>query len=134
MLTDPGAALIAVFLILIIKHFVCDYPLQTPYMLKNKGTYGHPGGILHSAIHALGTTVAFFVITPTLLVGLAIMAGEFVAHYHIDWSKENVIRRMGWTAKDGNFWLALGTDQLAHHLTYVAIAAVLWATAAASIA
>jgi hypothetical protein len=36
---------------------------------------------------------------------------------------------MGWTAQDGKFWLALGTDQLAHHLTYVVIAAVLyWAT------
>jgi hypothetical protein len=128
-LTDPGAALIAVFLVLIIKHFVCDYPLQTPYMLKNKGTYGHPGGIIHSAIHALATTTAFLVITPTLAVGIAIIAGEFVLHYHIDWTKENVIRRMGWTAKDGKFWLALGADQLAHQLTYVAIAAVLWATA-----
>ena len=33
------------------------------------------------------------------------------------------------TAQDGNFWWLSGVDQLAHHLTYVAIAAVLWATA-----
>lgn len=128
-MTDPGAALIAVFLILTTKHFVCDYPLQTRWQLDNKGTYGHPGGIVHSAIHAIATTIAFLVITPTFVLGAAIMAGEFVAHYHIDWTKENLIRRMGWTAKDRSFWLALGTDQLAHHLTYVAIAAVLWANA-----
>lgn len=128
-MTEPGAALIAVFLILLVKHFVCDYPLQTRWQLLNKGTYGHPGGIVHSGIHALGTTLAFLVMTPTFIVGLAIMAGEFVVHYHIDWTKENVIRRMGWTAQDGQFWLALGSDQLAHHLTYVAIAATLyWAT------
>lgn len=127
-MSEPGAALIAVFLILITKHFVCDYPLQTRWQLINKGTYGHPGGIVHSGIHALATTIAFFVLTPTLLVGALIVIGEFLVHYHIDWTKENVIKRMGWTATDGNFWLALGLDQLAHHLTYVVIAAVLlWA-------
>lgn len=124
--SEPGAALIAVFLILIVKHFVCDYPLQTRWQLTNKGTYGHPGGIVHSAIHACATALAFLVITPTLVVGLLIMAGEFLIHYHIDWSKENLIKRMGWTAQDGQFWIALGADQLVHHLTYVAIAAVLY--------
>ena len=127
-MNDPGAALIVVFLILTIKHFVCDYPLQTRWHLRNKGTYGHPGGIVHSAIHAVGTTLAFFVITPTLVVGLGIMVAEFLLHYHIDWTKENVIRRMGWTPQDGKFWLALGTDQTAHYLTYITIATVLWIT------
>ena len=85
---DAVTALIAVLIVLQIKHFVFDYPLQTLYMLRNKGTYGHPGGILHSGLHALGTIVAFFVMTPTLLLGVAIMIGEFVVHYHVDWSKE----------------------------------------------
>lgn len=129
-MNQPAAALIAVFAILIIKHFICDYPLQTRWQLVNKGTYGHPGGIVHSGIHAIGTTVAFLVLTPSLLVGLLIMAGEFVVHYHLDWAKENIIKRMGWTAQDAPFWLALGTDQLLHHLTYVVIAAVLlWSVA-----
>ena len=128
-MSEPGAALIAVFLILIVKHFVCDYPLQSRWQLVNKGTYGHPGGIVHSGIHAIATAIAFFVMTPTFVVGIAIMVGEFLVHYHIDWTKENVIKRMGWTATDSKFWLALGLDQLAHHLTYVVIAAVLyWAT------
>ncbi len=128
-MNDPGAALLAVLLILTVKHFVCDYPLQTSYQMKNKGTYGHPGGLLHAGIHALGTSVAFIAITPTLALGAMIMVGEFIVHYHLDWAKENVIRREGWTAKDANFWLALGVDQLAHHLTYIAIAAILWAYA-----
>lgn len=125
-MTEPGVALLAVLLILTVKHFICDYPLQTHWQLVNKGTYGHPGGIVHAGIHAIGTTVAFLVITPTLAIGLAIVIGEFLVHYHIDWTKENLIRRMGWTVQDSQFWLALGLDQLAHHLTYVAIAAILF--------
>jgi hypothetical protein len=54
------------------------------------------------------------------------MAGEFVIHYHIDWTKEQFMRRMKLTQSDNAFWYALGADQLAHHLTYVGIAAVLW--------
>jgi hypothetical protein len=124
--TESGGLLLIVLLILEVKHFICDYPLQTGYMLKNKGTYGHPGGIIHSAIHMIGTTLAFLVITPPLAYGLAIMAGEFVIHYHIDWTKEQFMRRMKLTQSDNAFWYALGADQLAHHLTYVGIAAVLW--------
>src|SRR5690606_2424568 len=120
---DPGAALLAVMLILTVKHFACDYPLQSPYMLRNKGIYGHPGGILHAGLHALASTLAFLVITPTLLVGCLIIAAEFVIHYHIDWTKESAVRRRAWTTADTPYWMALGGDQLAHHLTYIGMAA-----------
>ena len=35
--------------VLMAKHMVADFYLQTPYQYLNKGTYGHPGGFLHSA-------------------------------------------------------------------------------------
>lgn len=130
-MTNPGTALLLVFLILEIKHFVCDYPLQRPYQLLNKGTYGHPGGMVHAGIHAVGTLFAFLAITPTIAVGLLIIAGEFIVHYHIDWAKQKYLERSGASAADESFWLALGFDQFLHHLTYVAIAAVLWMTMAA---
>ena len=123
--TDPVKALIAIFVVLQIKHFICDYPLQTLYHLRNKGTYFHPGGIVHSGIHALATTSTFLVVTPTLVLGVSIVIGEFLLHYHIDWTKEQIIRRRGWTAADREFWWAIGADQLCHHLTYVAIGALL---------
>lgn len=128
MVTNTGAAIVLVFLILETKHFICDYPLQRPYQLENKGTYGHPGGFLHAGLHALGTAFAFLVITPPLGVGIAILVGEFVVHYHIDWIKQQVMARAQWQVSDGNYWLALGLDQYAHHVTYVAITALLWAT------
>jgi hypothetical protein len=122
---DPIAALLGVFTVLQIKHFIFDYPLQTAYHLKNKGTYGHPGGILHSSLHALATTATFLIITPTLWLGAAIVVGEFLLHYHIDWGKDQILRRIKSTSADRAFWWAIGFDQLLHHLTYVAIGAIL---------
>jgi hypothetical protein len=55
----------------------------------------------------------------------AIAVGEFALHYHIDWAKEQVTHRNGWTAHDRGFWVALGTDQLVHGLTYLLIIAIL---------
>jgi hypothetical protein len=124
-LTTPYWALIGVFIVLQVKHFICDYPLQTLYQLQNKGNYGHLGGVIHSGLHALFTMTAFLVVAPTLWLGAAIVVGEFVIHYHVDWTKENIIRRMGWTSHQREFWWAIGGDQLAHHLTYVLIAAIL---------
>ncbi len=129
-MTDPTAAVLAVLLYLQIKHFVCDYPLQTHYQLQHKGTYGHPGGVLHSGIHALFTIPAFLLMTPTLPVGAAIVVGEFLLHYHIDWTKQQVMMRTGWQSADRAFWWGIGADQLAHHLTYLGIATVLWLTGA----
>lgn len=127
-MTESIAAVLTVIVILEVKHFLFDYPLQSTFQVTNKGTYGHPGGIIHSGLHVLGTSVAFLVITPTLAIGAAILVAEFVLHYHIDWTKDNIMRRSGLTASQRRFWLAIGVDQLLHHLTYVGIAAVLVAT------
>ena len=107
------------------KHFVCDFVLQTPFQMRSKGVYGHPGGFLHAGIHVLGTLPVFLLIAPSLLVGVIILVGEFAVHYHLDWSKEQFLKRTGWTVNDGGYWITLGADQLLHHLTYVAIVAAL---------
>ena len=99
-MTDTTAAVLAVMLYLEIKHFVCDYPLQTHYQLVNKGTYGHPGGILHSGIHALFTIPAFLLITPSLGVVIGIIVGEFLIHYHVDWAKQQIMAHTGWQSGD----------------------------------
>jgi hypothetical protein len=122
---DSSTALIAVFALLQLKHFVFDYLVQTPYQFRNKGKYGHPGGILHAGLQALGTIVTFFVIPPAMLVGIAIVVGEFIVHYHIDWTKEQWLKRGGYTPNVGTYWRIYGTDQLAHQATYIVIAAIL---------
>jgi Protein of unknown function (DUF3307) len=125
---DPNvsaAAIVAVFTWLQIKHFIFDYVLQTPFQFRNKGTYGHPGGVLHSSMQALGTIPAFFILPPGLLWGVIIVIGEFVIHYHVDWSKEQTLRRMNLKTTDAWYWRIYGLDQLAHQLTYVLIAGIL---------
>jgi hypothetical protein len=127
-LTDPFTALLVVLAILQVKHAICDYPLQTLYQLQNKGSYGHPGGIIHAGLHVIGTATVFLAVTPTFWLGVAILAGEFVFHYHVDWAKDRWIRKHGYTAVDRQFWWAIGFDQLLHHLSYLAIAAILVGT------
>jgi hypothetical protein len=129
----PDLALLALaaVAVLMVKHAVADFYLQTPYQYLNKGTYGHPGGLLHSAIHVALTPLVYLVLIPgSLLIAGAIALGEFVAHYHIDWLKEQIVRRNGMTMQDPGFWHALGTDQLVHGLTYLVIVAALVVIAA----
>jgi hypothetical protein len=114
-----------VLLILQLKHFVADFLIQTPYQFLNKGKYGHPGGFIHAGIHALGSMLAFFVITPSFRLGAAIVIGEFIAHYHIDWLKENTVKRQQWVFPQSEFWWTFGADQALHQLTYLVIAAIL---------
>lgn len=121
-MTDPiHIALIAV-LILLIKHLVFDFFLQTEYQYKNKGIYGHPGGILHAGLHAFGTSFLFLYAYPGAALAAQILVGEFIVHYHIDWAKEQVVKRMRLATDDAAFWWALGVDQFLHGATYVVIA------------
>jgi hypothetical protein len=117
---------LAAVAVLMFKHAVADFYLQTPYQYLNKGKYGHPGGIIHAGIHTALTPLVYLVLVPgSLLIAGALALGEFVLHYHIDWLKEQITQRNGWTAQDRGFWHALGTDQLLHGLTYLLIVAVL---------
>jgi hypothetical protein len=63
-----------------------------------------------------------------LVAGLAL--GEFITHYHVDWLKEQITHRNGWTVQNRGFWYALGTDQFVHGVSYLAIVAALVAFAA----
>lgn len=118
------------FTYLLVKHFVCDFPvqIQTPWMFTNKGTYGHPGGFVHALIQSFATlplllwiasSVSYYPFPGANRV-LLCFAAELLIHYHMDWFK------MWWCAKKRykpgshpEFWLWLGLDQLVHGLTYV---------------
>ena len=110
-----------IMLFLVTKHFIVDFLIQTPYQWQNKGTYGHPGGILHAGLHGVATMIilSFFVFSPLpLLLGIF----DAVVHYHIDWGKMKINEIKGWKAdKDPQFWWLLGLDQFLHYLTYVII-------------
>ena len=111
-----------------VKHFAVDFLLQGPYQWKNKGTLGHPGGLLHSGLHALSSALLLWLFTllfpgvfaPTVIIALVVF--EFVVHYFTDWGKMNLNAKMGWGPNTHpEFWYLLGLDQFIHSMTYVAM-------------
>ena len=105
------------FTLLFTKHFIVDFPLQNKFQWSNKGTYGHPGGLLHASLHGLTTMLCFWWYAPLACIYLGLI--DMFIHYHIDWIKQQLNR--GYTTADRQFWFWLGADQAAHYLTYVGI-------------
>lgn len=116
-----SAQLILLFLAFVVKHFICDFLLQRSYQYRNKGIYGHPGGILHAGIHAAGTVLVLLLWPFSWTVILLLALAEAVVHYHIDWLKCDLTRRYQWNSSQDAFWIALGADQMLHYLTYVGL-------------
>jgi hypothetical protein len=106
-------------LIFQIKHFLCDFVLQTSYQVRTKGIYLHTGGIAHAGLHLLGSVPAVLVLTrvPSLVAGL--LLAEFVIHYHTDWAKTKVDAYLRLNDTNSLYWTIFGSDQLIHQLTYL---------------
>lgn len=115
-MTEIQAVLI-VFFVLQVKHFIADFVLQTDRMVHEKGIYGARYGIYHSLVQSAGTFLAFAWMHPAL--GIITAFFDFLAHYHIDWAKININKKYNYTPADHKFWFWLGLDQLAHQLTYI---------------
>lgn len=123
---SPGVSLLLWSLVLFeVKHFVCDFVLQTAYLYRNKGIYGHPAGFIHAGLHAFGSLPAILLFSPAPQYVAAILAVEFLVHYHVDWLKLYIDKRFRLGINQSLYWAIFGADQLIHQLTYVAILAVL---------
>jgi|ERR1041384_7141728 hypothetical protein len=119
--------MILLLTLLFIKHFVADFVYQPPYQFMNKGTYGHPGGIVHAGQHTiLSLIILLFFVSPGIAFALAL--AEFLIHYHMDWFKMKYNKLKGWGANThSQFWTLLGLDQLVHSLTYVGMVGIAYA-------
>ena len=105
------------------KHLIIDWILQPEWMWRNKGTYGHIGGIAHAALNAVFTSLCFLLVTNNLLLVLVV---DFIAHYHIDWAKMNITRITKWgPTTSPKFWWLTGFDQFLHQITYILL---IWLT------
>ena len=109
--------------LLLLKHFIVDFPLQRPYHYENKGVYGHAGGLLHAGMHGVGTWFCFAWLFPLTAVYLALF--DTLIHYHVDWAKVNINKAFGWGPNNSQFWVLLGLDQLIHCLTYIGLVYIL---------
>ena len=111
---------------LLVKHYICDFPLQAhPWLYSRKGDYGAPGGIAHALIHGAGSAVVLAALSIDIQFMTFLVLAEGVAHYHIDWLKMTLNKKFGLGPTGSEkFWILLGADQLAHHLTYAVMAAL----------
>lgn len=103
-----------------IKHFLCDFPLQSQYHLRK----GHSEGwvlplLSHCLVHGAGTFLILMWINPILALILSVL--EVGLHFVIDRIKASP-EMLGRFAPDNKyFWWSLGLDQMLHHLTYIGI-------------
>jgi len=104
-----------------VKHLLGDFVLQNGYILRHRRIWGHPGGLLHIAIHAALTLPLLLAAGVHGLLFLAILLGEAVFHYHVDWVKDGWLQREGWTVHDKQYWWLMGGDQMLHQLSYLLI-------------
>jgi hypothetical protein len=118
-MTDTLFLPLVVICLLQVKHMICDGPLQTLRMVQDKSHYGRPHGLLHAAVHGLGTALVLLLFGFPFAIALGLAVLDSVVHYHIDFAKENIVKAMRWTHKDGPYWWAITTDQGLHHISYV---------------
>jgi len=108
-----------------VKHFLGDFVIQNAYILNHRRIWGHPGGLLHVGVHAaLSLPVLLFAgVHGALLAEL--LLGEAVFHYHVDWAKDLINYRAGWTPANKQFWWLTGIDQALHQLSYLVIVGII---------
>ena len=117
---EPGTIFLALALFAL-KHFVADFVLQTRWMMTEKGHYGRLGGIAHATVHMGSSVPALVVLGAGPLAASILILFEGAVHYHLDFLKESISRRLAMDPSHKGFWILLGADQLLHQLTYILI-------------
>ena len=111
--------LLTAMLLFQLKHFLADFVLQPYSMVVRKGDYLHPAGLAHAAIHAVGSIPALMIMIRVPEFIAALIAAEFLIHYHTDWLKAQLDRRLDLSATSTLYWVIFGADQLIHQATYL---------------
>jgi hypothetical protein len=116
-----GATILWAMLAFQLKHFLCDFVLQTQTQAQKKGFYANIAGITHAGTHVIGSIPALLILGADLRMIVVLLIGEFLVHYHTDWLKARTDRERAAAGQDHVFWMMFGLDQLIHQLTYIAM-------------
>ena len=108
-----------------LKHFICDYPLQTQYMLgKMQATGWVKPLVAHAAVHSLATyIITMYFVGPFTAILFAL--ADFIIHFTVDRIKASPKLGGRFNPTQPYFWWALGADQMAHHLTHYLFIAII---------
>lgn len=110
--------LVLLYIAFRLKHFACDFLLQTDWMALTKGKPGKEGYralFTHTTIHAMGTLIIVMIFAPALW-WLAFV--DFIVHSVVDRIKGKITLNNNLTPKDTMFWWAFGLDQELHNFTH----------------
>jgi hypothetical protein len=106
-----------------VKHWYADFKIQTYMQTVKKGVWLDPIGMTHTRDHMLASLVILllfsFVHPIAPLTLLFVVALEGIYHYLIDYVK---VKYGSKDATTSLYWNQFGLDQLAHQLSYIAIA------------
>jgi hypothetical protein len=104
--------------LLLIKHFLADFPLQSQAMVQAKGQRRdwYDWLFAHCAVHSL-LTFLVLVLFVSFAEAAVLAACEHWLHFVIDRLKAHPNIGGRWKPSDKAFWIALGFDQLLHGLT-----------------
>jgi len=112
--------ILALLLLLQIKHWYADFKIQTYMQTVKKGVWLDPIGMSHTLDHMWTTLVCLLIFSffhpLTVLSILTIAVAEGIYHYMIDYTK------VKYGCKDNTkplYWNQFGLDQLAHQTSYL---------------
>ena len=125
-LNSPAStqAILALTAGLAIKHYAADFLLQNNWMARGKERLrGWEAPLAaHAGVHGLATLAIVLLLRPGLWwLGPA----DFAVHGLIDRGKAVAGHRLAYPVSDARFWWLMGFDQLLHHLTNIALVAVI---------
>jgi hypothetical protein len=112
--------ILALLLLLHIKHWYADFKIQTYMQTVKKGVWLDPIGLSHTVDHIWTTLTCLLIfslfhpISAVTIVVVAVLEGIY--HYVIDYTK------VKYGCKDNTkpqFWNQFGLDQLAHQISYL---------------
>lgn len=123
-----------IFILLIlfqVKHFLCDYPLQTQFMLKKSQEHLWQFPLFcHAGVHAIGTMIIAMLFIPDGVydIGIGYFAVvpvlgllDLIVHFTVDRVKASPKLLGRYKPDNPKFWWSLGGDQMFHHLTHYLI-------------
>lgn len=128
--TVPLQVILYAFIVLGMKHCVCDFLWQPPYESRFKHLLRHPGAVLHSTKHGLFT---FCLLSPPLMAGLlpglhnsllmlaSLCLMEAILHHAIDYTRARISKRGDYDGAGRPYWILFGIDQYLHQMTYALI-------------
>jgi len=112
--------ILALLLLLHIKHWYADFKIQTYMQTVKKGVWLDPIGLSHTVDHIWTTLTCLLIfslfhpVAASTIVVVAVLEGIY--HYVIDYTK------VKYGCKDNTkpqFWNQFGLDQLAHQISYL---------------